>query len=172
MLIAVSDCCFPVTLIQELRFNRNNQIDIDMKKILSGLGIAIFMLIALSSCADPEASALLTDHTWKFDEMTTDHEDEAIQLLVLGISAGYTHATLNFDADDTYILDIPLSQQDPETGTWTLIGDDQLILDDDNSDYPQTFNIETLSEDHLKYLQTLIDPQSQKTFTLTTSWVK
>ena len=137
--------------------------------MISGTGLAIMMILTMTSCADPEASALLTDGTWSFSDMTTDHEDESIQTLVLAIKAGFTSATLNFEEDDTYILDIPLAG-DPETGTWSLIGDDQLILTKDGGDLPQTANIETLSEDKLKYLQTMIDPLTQTTFTLTTTW--
>jgi len=138
-----------------------------MKKIITGMGIALLLMAGMRGCADPEASALLTDGAWKFKNVTTDSEDDAIKTLVAGLKAFYVDGTLEFKSGGEYIKEFALA--DPETGTWELIGDDQLIFTDEDNN-PSQANINTLTKDELKYVQTLIDPQTQTTFTVTYSW--
>lgn len=139
-----------------------------MKRIISGIAIAAAVMLGMTGCADPEASALLTDGAWKFRNITTNSEDDAIKTLVAGIKAFYVDATMEFQDAGDYIIEFALA--DPETGTWELIGDDQLILTDDEQGVPSTVNIDTLTEDKLSYVQTLVDPQTQTTFTVTFTW--
>jgi hypothetical protein len=141
-----------------------------MKKLFAGLGMALILMVGMTSCADPEASALLTDGTWKFRNMTTNSEDETIKGLVALGKAILTDATLELNSNGEYIIDSPLLQ-DPETGSWELIGEDQLILTTDDG-APSTANIETLTKDKLSYIETFIEPESQTTYSVTTTWVK
>ena len=129
--------------------------------------MALLLLAGMTGCADPEASALLTDGVWKFKNVTTDSEYDVIKTLVAGYKAFYVDATLEFKDGGEYIKEFALA--DPETGTWDLIGDDQLIFtDEDNNPFPA--NIDNLTKDELKYIQTLVDPQSQTTFNVTFTW--
>lgn len=80
-----------------------------------------------------------------------------------------TDATLVFNGDGTYIIDSPLTE-DPSTGTWSLVGDDQLIMDPDDMS-ASTANIEKLSKDELKYIETFSD-EGGNPYSVTTSWVR
>ena len=128
------------------------------------------MALAMTSCADEDSTALLTDGIWNFSNMTTDSEDEGIKTLVAFAKALMTDATLEFQAGGDYIIDSPLIEE-PETGTWSLIGDDQLIMTEEG-EIPSTANIDELTKEKLSYIQTLINPQTQQAFSATTTWVK
>ncbi len=127
--------------------------------------IAIVLLL-VTGC-ESDNKTLLTDGVWKFSNMTTDSEDQNIIALITLGKAILTDGTLEFKADQSYILTAPLLQ-DPETGTWSLIGEDQLILDSDG-DLGSTANIETLSKKELKYIETFVDAE-MKHYSVTTSW--
>ncbi len=141
-----------------------------MKNLFSVLGLAILMMLAMTSCADPDASTQLTDGIWNFDDMTTDSEDDNIKGLILLGKALLTDATMDFQSDKTYMMDSPLADE-PETGTWSLIGDDQLILTPDDDGFPSTANINELTKDKLKYVETFVD-QEMNAYSVTTSWVR
>ena len=142
-----------------------------MKKLLSGLGIALMLMITMTGCSDPEASAQLTDGIWNFSNMTTDSEDETTQGLIALAKALFTDATMEFQSGGDYIQDSPLLEE-PETGTWSLIGDDQLIItpDGENS-IPSTANINELTKDKLVYVVTYVD-QELNPYTVTTTWTR
>jgi hypothetical protein len=137
-----------------------------MKKILSGI-ITIAVCMLLATGCETDNKTLLTDGIWKFSNMTTDSQDEdIITLLNLG-KAILTEGTMEFKADETFILSAPLLQES-QTGTWSLIGDDQLIMDSDG-DLVSRANIETLSKSELKYIETIVDAEVNS-YTVTTSW--
>ena len=138
------------------------------KKLFAGL-FTVLMVFALSGC-EQDANTLLTDGVWTFENMTTDSEDETIQSIVAFGKAFMTDATLEFSGDGTYILSSPLSDQ-PSTGTWSLIGSDQLTMDPDGDEPFSTGNIETLTKDKLTYIETFMDEQ-QQSYTTTTTWVR
>lgn len=126
------------------------------------------LLLTLTGC-ETDNSTLLTDGVWDFENLTTDSEDETIQgFMALG-KALLTDATMEFQVSGDYILDSPLLEE-PETGTWSLVGDDQLILDPDD-ELPSTGNIETLSKKELKYMETYYD-DNQNPYTITTTWTR
>jgi hypothetical protein len=137
-----------------------------MKRNLTGLAAALMALLLLAGC-DSDNNALLTDGIWNFRNMTTNSDDPNIQQLIALGKAFMTDATLEFQSDGTYIINTPLSQ-DPITGTWELVGDDQLIIDADDQP-PSTANIETLSKDELKYIETFVDDQ-MNSYSVTTTW--
>ena len=60
--------------------------------------------------------------------------------------------------------------EEPTSGTWSLIGEDQLILTEAGG-VPSTANIDVLSKKELKYIETFID-LSQNTYSVTTSWTR
>lgn len=124
------------------------------------------LLLTLTGC-ETDNKTLLTDGIWKFSNMTTESEDEAVMTYVAIFKAIMTDGTMEFSSDKTYIISSPLLEE-AQTGTWSLIGDDQLILDGDD-DYVSTANIQTLSKKELKYIETYVD-QNLGTFSVTTSW--
>lgn len=124
------------------------------------------ILLSLTGC-ETDNKTLLTDGVWKFSNMTTDSEDQDIIAFVTLGKAILTDGTLEINADETYILSAPLLQ-DSQSGTWSLVGEDQLIFKgEDNS--TSTANIETLSKKELKYIETYVDA-GMNSYSITTSW--
>lgn len=141
-----------------------------MKKTnLITLLFTALMVFALSGC-EQDADTLLTDGAWTFEDMTTDSENENTQSLIAFAKALMTDATLEFSGDGTYIMTSPLSDN-PSTGTWTLVGEDQLTMTPDGDEPASTGNIETLTSDKLSYLETFVDEQ-QNSYTTKTIWVR
>jgi hypothetical protein len=101
--------------------------------------------------------------------MTTDSEDETTQGLVFLAKALMTEATMEFQGSGEYMMSSPLMEE-PTTGGWTLIGDDQLILTPEG-EVASTANIQVLSKNELKYIETYVD-LSQNPYTVTTTWTK
>ena len=122
-----------------------------MKKLLLGLGIALMLMITMTGCSEPDASAQLTDGIWNFFNITSDSEDELIIAFIALAKELFVDATIEFQEGGDYIQDSP-ELEEPITGTWSLIGDDQLIFTPDGEDgIPTTANINELSKDKLKY---------------------
>lgn len=139
-----------------------------MRNISKGIAMSLLVMLTLTAC-EKDNTTLLTDGVWTFQNMTTDSEDETtINLIALG-KALLTDATMEFQEGGTYILSSPLVE-DPGTGDWELIGDDQLILDPDDA-ASSTSDIETLSKDKLSYQETLVDAQ-MNSYTVTTTWTR
>ena len=126
----------------------------------------MLVMLTLTSC-ETDNKNLLTDGVWTFQSLTTDSEDENVSTLILIASALMTDATMEFQESGTYIMDSPLANQ-PTTGDWELIGEDQLILTPDG-EIASTSSIETLSKSELKYKETLVDEQLNS-YSVTTTW--
>ena len=124
------------------------------------------ILLSLTGC-ETDNKTLLTDGVWKFSNMTTDSEDQDIIAFVTLGKAILTDGTLEINADETYILSAPLLQNS-QTGTWSLVGEDQLIFKGEDN-ITSTANIETLSKKELKYIETYVDPE-MNSYSITTSW--
>ena len=62
------------------------------------------------------------------------------------------------------------SLENPTTGEWELIGEDQLIIDPDD-EASSTSNINTHTENELSYTEDFVDGQ-MNTYTLKTTWVR
>jgi len=139
-----------------------------MRNIISGIALTVIVLLTLTAC-EKDNQTLLTDGVWTFKNLSTDSEDETVTGLIAFAKALLTDATLEFQEGGTYIIDSPLAN-DPMTGDWQLVGDDQLILDPDDEAL-STSNIETLSKNELVYLETFVDAQ-MNTYTVTTSWTR
>lgn len=137
-----------------------------MKKILSGISMIAVCMLLVTGC-ETDNKTLLTDGVWNFSNMTTDSEDEGIIALITLGKAILTDGTMEFKTDETYILSAPLLQE-PQTGTWSLIGDDQLIMDSDG-DLGSTANIDVLTKKELKYIETFVDTEMSR-YNVTTSW--
>ncbi len=129
--------------------------------------IAIALLL-FTGC-ESDNKTLLTDGVWKFSNMTTDSEDQDIIALITLGKAILTDGTMEFKADETFILSAPLLQES-QTGTWSLIGDDQLIMDNEG-DLGSTANIDVLTKKELKYIETFVDTEMNR-YNVTTSWSK
>ena len=137
-------------------------------RVISMIAVALLLTTACEKTADN--ISLLTDGIWNFSNMTTDSESEATQALIFLGKALLTEGTIEFKDDKSYILSSPLLQE-PQTGTWSLIGD-QLIMDSDG-DLASTSNIGTLSKTELIYTETLPEPDDELSFhKVTTSWSK
>lgn len=128
----------------------------------------MMILISLTGC-EKEPSTLLTDGVWDFDNMTTNSQDESIKSLVAFAKAIFTDAKLEFNTDGSYLLTSPLLEE-PITATWSLVGDDQLILDEEDGG-TSTANIENLDKKELKYIETYVD-QNMNAYSVTTTWVR
>lgn len=139
-----------------------------MRNTISGVVLLLILMLSLTAC-DKDNSTLLTDGVWTFQSLTTDSDDDDIVGLVALGNAILTDATLELQEGGTYILTSPLVD-DPTTGEWQLIGDDQLILDPDD-ELPSTSNIETLTKDKLSYMETFVDAQ-MNSYTVTTTWTR
>ncbi|MCK5135236.1 MAG: lipocalin family protein [Bacteroidales bacterium] len=138
------------------------------RNLLSGLLLSLFFLFTLTSC-EKDQNALLTDGAWTFKNMTTDSEVETIQSFIALAKALFTDATLEFQAGGNYLITSPLMQE-PSTGTWSLVGDDQLILNPEG-EAVSTGNIETLSKSQLTYIETFTD-SNMNTYSVTTTWIR
>ncbi len=139
-----------------------------MKNIIKGISIILFTLLTLTSCETDNAT-LLTDGVWTFQSMTTDSEESSIISLVSLAQALLTEATMEFQEGGTYIL-TSLLVENPTTGEWELIGEDQLIIDPDD-EASSTSRITTLTKDKLSYTESFVDGQ-MSSYTVTTTWVR
>lgn len=131
--------------------------------------LILVILMGMIAGCDQDQKTLLTDGTWNFENLTTDSEDENTQNLVFLAKALMTESTMEFKADGTYLNTSPLMEE-PASGSWSLIGDEQLILTPDDGLVSKP-NIEVLSKTELKYVETLVD-QEMNTYTIKTSWTK
>jgi hypothetical protein len=137
-----------------------------MRKIIAGFAVAMLVMFALTGC-ETDNKTLLTDGVWTFKNLTTDSQDETISGLITLAKILMTEATMEFQDGGTYIMDSPLANE-PTTGDWQLVGEDQLILEPDG-EAVSTNNIETLSKSELIYIETFVDDQLNS-YTVTTSW--
>lgn len=139
-----------------------------MRNMITGIALSLIVMLTLTGC-ETDNKTMLTDGVWNFQNMTTDSEDDNIIALVTLGKALFTDATMEFQEGGAYILTSPLVD-DPSTGDWQLVGDDQLILDPDD-EVPSTSNIETLTKDKLSYMETFVDAE-MNSYTVTTTWVR
>ena len=139
------------------------------RQIISAIAMAMVIIFSATGC-EQDNKTLLTDGIWNFKTMTADTEDETTQDLVLLAKALMTESTMEFQEDGTYILNSPLMEE-PSTGTWSLIGDDQLVLTPEGDAVNPPASIQVLTRDELKYIETSYD-LSQNPYSLTTSWTK
>ncbi|MFO7669366.1 MAG: lipocalin family protein [Bacteroidales bacterium] len=137
-----------------------------MNRIFPGIAMIAIILLSLTGC-ETDNKTLLTNGVWKFSNMTTDSEDQDIIAFVTLGKAILTDGTLEINADETYILSAPLLQNS-QTGTWSLVGEDQLIFKGEDN-ITSTANIETLSKKELKYIETYVDAE-MNSYSITTSW--
>ena len=139
-----------------------------MRNIISGLIPILVGMMLLTACETDNAT-LLTDGEWTFQDMTSDSEESAVISLVSLAKALLTDASMEFQEGGTYIL-TSLLQENPTTGEWQLIGEDQLVLDPEDEG-ASTSNIETLTKDKLSYSESFVDGQ-MNTYKVTTSWTR
>jgi hypothetical protein len=139
-----------------------------MRNIIKGFALTMLVTLMLTGC-ETDNKTLLTDGVWNFSNLTTNSEDELITSLIALGKAVLTDATMEFQEGGTYILTSPLIEE-PTTGEWSLIGEDQLILDADD-EVPSPANIETLTKDRLSYMETYVDAEMNP-YTITTTWVR
>ncbi|MDX9930380.1 MAG: lipocalin family protein [Bacteroidales bacterium] len=93
--------------------------------------IALFaLLFTVSGCEKMSDGDLLTSHVWKWDKMTTDSTNEDVISIVAFSNALMTGGVFTFRSDGTYNLTVSAFTYS-EDGTWELVGDDILMLDDD-----------------------------------------
>jgi hypothetical protein len=122
----------------------------------------------LSSC-EKDSTVSLTDGIWTFEDMRTDSEVSSHISLVSLAEALLTGSTLEFQEGGTYILSSPFAE-DPTTGDWELIGNEQLVLKPDGEPV-STSNIETLTRAKLAYWESFVDSK-MNSYTVTTTWIR
>jgi len=140
----------------------------NMRNIIKGFGIILFTLLTLTAC-ETDSATLLTDGVWTFQSMTTDSEESSIISLVSLAQALLTEASMEFQEGGTYIMISPFVEN-PTTGEWELIGEDQLIIDPDD-EASSTSRIKTLTEEKLSYTEDFVDGQ-MNTYMVTTTWTR
>jgi len=140
----------------------------NMRNIIKGFGIILFTLLTLTAC-ETDSATLLTDGVWTFQSMTTDSEESSIISLVSLAQALLTEASMEFQEGGTYIMISPFVEN-PTTGEWELIGEDQLIIDPDD-EASSTSRIKTLSKEKLSYTEDFVDGQ-MNTYMVTTTWTR
>jgi hypothetical protein len=102
-------------------------------KIMSRLllpATLVAILFMSAGCQKLSDEELLTSHTWKWDKMTTNSDNESIQTIVALSNALMTGGVFEFRENGTYNLTVS-SFNYSEDGTWELIGKDILMMDDD-----------------------------------------
>lgn len=129
--------------------------------------IITIVILSFSSC-EKDRITLLTEGVWKFKNITTSSDDDAIKTIVAMLKAGYTDGTMQFFSDGTYVKEYALF--DDETGTWELVGETQLVFSPDVGGI-QTASIDKITKKELVYIETYPD-QDQNPFNTTTTWVK
>ena len=127
------------------------------------------LLLFVTTACEQDQKNLLTEGIWNFKNMTTDSEDETTQGIVFLAKALMTEATMEFQESGDYLITSPLMEE-PTTGGWTLIGEDQLILTPEG-ELASTANIQVLSKNELKYMETYVD-LSQNPYTIITTWTR
>ena len=129
--------------------------------------IITIVILSFSSC-EKDRITLLTDGVWKFENITTNSDDDAIKAIVAGLKAVYTDGTMQLFSDGTYVKEYPIIED--ESGTWELVGETQLVFSPDVGGI-QTASIDRITKKELVYLETFVD-QDQNPFNTTTTWVK
>ena len=129
--------------------------------------IITIVILSFSSC-EKDRITLLTDGVWKFKNITTNSDDDAIKAIVAGLKAVYTDGTMQLFSDGTYVKEYPIIED--ESGTWELVGETQLVFSPDVGGI-QTASIDRITKKELVYLETFVD-QDQNPFNTTTTWVK
>jgi hypothetical protein len=120
--------------------------------------LAFILLISFTGCEKLSNEELLTDHVWKFKEITTDSNNETVIGLIALTNALMTGATLEFFSDGTYALTAGSSTDD---GTWNLVDDNTLMMDTDEMDIVKltkdelVLGGETVSNDYGTYTVTM-----------------
>ncbi|MDX2429800.1 MAG: lipocalin family protein [Bacteroides sp.] len=138
-----------------------------MNKLFSGISLIAIAFLLVTGC-ETDNKTLLTDGIWKFSDMTTDSENQTIIELISNAKLYLTDGTLEFKTDGTYIMTSPLLE-DTGSGTWSLIGDDTLVMS--NDDEPgSTTNIEVLTKKELKYINAVPNTEINGFNSITTIW--
>jgi len=133
---------------------------------ISHLLVAFLFLLAVSGCEKLSDKELLTDHTWKWNKLTTSSTNETVLAGIALSNALLTGTTLKFDDDGTYIMTSPLAPDDPETGTWLLSdGGETLSLDN------EPMSVVTLDKEAL-VLESEEESQEAGSYTVTMHWKK
>lgn len=107
-----------------------------MKKSICLISLIAFLtLLIFTGCEkkeeEPDKTALLTNHAWNFDELTTSSDSADIQMAVAFIAAFMNNATMTFATNGTYTL-VMLST--PGTGTWEINASETTITLDKGTD--------------------------------------
>ncbi|MFN2378674.1 MAG: hypothetical protein ABR519_00525 [Bacteroidales bacterium] len=138
-----------------------------MKRIILFPGaFLLFTAMLLFSGCEKDNLDLLSGSTWDFENLTTTSSNEDIQTLIALGKALMTDGTLEFASGGDYTLDSPTINT--ETGTWELVGNNQLIF---NNGTPRTATIDEISKKKLVYIETYLYLDSE-TYTVKYTWVK
>lgn len=100
-----------------------------MSRFLLPITVFAFLLVS-SGCQKLSDEELLTSHTWKWDKMTTNSDNESIKSIVALSNALLTGGVFEFRENGTYNITVSAFDY-TEDGTWEMIGKDILKLDED-----------------------------------------
>ena len=138
-----------------------------MKHIKSLIRVTLLLsfIISVSSCQKDNLE-LLSDTTWDFEDFSTDSENTTIQGLIDVGKAILTDGTLDLNSDGTYTMDSPII--DAETGTWELVGTNQILFTEDGISRPAT--LEEVTKSKLVYFETYV--YESESYSVKYVWVK
>lgn len=138
-----------------------------MKHIQSLLKVTILIsfIISLSGCQKDNLE-LLSDTVWDFENFSSDTENTTIQGLIALGKAGLTDGTIEFNSDGAYTMDSPLINA--ETGTWELVGSNQIVFTTGGISRPAT--LEEVTKSKLVYFETYV--YESETYSVKYVWVK
>lgn len=144
-----------------------------MKKIINPIYLfAFFSIMIIIGCEkkeeEPDKTALLTNHTWNFSELTTSSTDADVQLAVNLIAAFMTNATMTFTTGGTYTITM-LGQ--PATGSWEFNASETTITLDKGTEDESVQDIIKLTSSVLETKEMVQDVDYGE-FDISYHWIK
>ncbi len=136
-------------------------------KKFTGLFLSLLFLFTLS-CEKLSDEDLLTDHIWRYKEITTNSTDPNILSIISLANALMTGATMDFKKDGTFTLS---ASNQTETGTWELLNDGKILYTTTSGGDDDEMTVVKLTKDEL-VLQGEEVSSTYGTYSVTMYWIK
>lgn len=127
-----------------------------------------FSLLFSTGCEKLNDEELLTDHIWKFKEITTNSTDQNVISIVAFVNALMTNSTMEFKKNGTFTLSM-LNQS--ESGTWELSDDGKTLYTTDSNGDTDEMTVVKLTKDDLILQGEEVD-NTYGTYSVTMHWTK
>ncbi|MGQ9620974.1 MAG: lipocalin family protein [Bacteroidales bacterium] len=120
------------------------------------------------SCEKLSDEELLTNHIWKYKEMTTTSTDPNIISIVTFVNALMVNATMDFNEDGTYTLS---AMGQTTTGTWELSEDGKTLITETSGGEEDVLTVVKLTKDNLTLQGQEVD-NTYGAYSVTIYWIK